>query len=77
MLAQNYRVEREVCSKCKHFLEAAEQPADWAQKLWPNNPEKWKTRTIKLGKRCGIGGFSVKDTATCDFWKPKDEPARP
>ena len=71
MQAQNYRVVREVCSKCKHFTTAGKL-AEWAVKLWPNDPEKWKSRMVQTGKRCGIGDFSVKDSATCDLWESAD-----
>lgn len=73
MLAQNYRVRREVCSECQHFLSHAE-PAEWAVKLWPEEPERQKQHMIQRGKRCAIGGFSVKNTATCDLWTRHENP---
>lgn len=73
MLAQNYRVKREVCLNCAHFR-SGNEPADWAVKMWPNDPEKWKTRMVQKGKYCGVGGFSIKDSATCDIWKAADAP---
>lgn len=76
MLAQNYRVKREVCVSCKHFKTGGE-PAEWAKKLWPNDPEKWKSRQVHKGKRCGIGGFSVKDSGTCDLWEADDASPQP
>lgn len=71
MERQHYRVTRETCSRCKHFT-TADKPAAWAVKMWPNDPEKWKDRMVHTGKRCGLGDFSVKDSATCDLWEPPD-----
>lgn len=67
MLAQNYRVKREVCSECRHFTTKAE-PAEWAVKLWPEDLAKQRDHLVYRGKRCGIGGFSVKSTATCNLF---------
>lgn len=73
METQNYRVKRQVCINCANF-KSGNEPADWAVKMWPNDPEKWKTRMVQKGKYCGIGKFSVKDSATCDLWKALDDP---
>lgn len=72
MEAQGYQVIRKTCSRCKHFLTKGE-PAEWVVKLWPNDPEKWKSRRVHKGKRCGVGGFSVKDSGACNLWEALDD----
>lgn len=67
MAAQRYRVKREVCATCAHFLFRRE-PADWAVKLYPDDPARQQANLVFKGLRCGLGGFPVKKTATCDKW---------
>lgn len=68
MEAQNYRVKREVCATCLHYAFRRE-PAEWAVKLWPEEPAKQQRHMLDKGKRCTLGDFSVKSTATCDRWE--------
>jgi hypothetical protein len=67
MLEQNYRVKREVCSSCRHF-QYQRQPPDWALKLYPDDPARLKASAVDVGLRCGLGGFPVKRTGTCNKW---------
>lgn len=68
MQAQNYRVGRETCSTCANFQTERGVPAR-LRKLWPEDTKRLE-RVISM--RCGIGGFPVKETATCDSWSPKN-----
>ena len=48
-----------VCSTCKHYtsrFETHESPF-------------YGTRTEEKDRRCGLGGFVVKKTATCMHWE--------
>ena len=38
-------------------------------KLWPDDVARQQSNLIEKGKRCTLGNFSVKSTATCDKWK--------
>lgn len=71
MQAQNYRVKREVCATCAHYTTRRE-PAEWAVKLWPEDAAKQQGNMVDRGKRCTLGDFSVKSTATCDKWESLD-----
>jgi len=51
---QNYTRELKTCSNCKHFTYETEKSG------WNNS------YTIEKNLRCGIGGFKVHKTATCD-----------
>jgi hypothetical protein len=67
MVAQNYRVRREVCSSCRHFVDP-KLPAERLAKLYPDDFKRQMAGLSTAGLRCGIGWFSVKPTATCDRW---------
>lgn len=69
MQAQNYRVKREVCGGCAHF-KFRKEPAEWAVKLYPEDQARQQANLVFKGLRCGLGGFPVKQTATCDKWEP-------
>lgn len=69
MALQGYRVRREVCSGCANFrFESQGDPK--IAKLYPGDLAR-QARHMKPSKlHCGIGGFSVKRTATCNRWTP-------
>lgn len=70
MYEQGYTVKRRVCPKCKHFVDGRGYTED-SVRLHPNDPKKWVIDQRNM--RCGIGGFSVKLTATCNIFEFKDE----
>jgi hypothetical protein len=72
MVAQNYRVRREVCGTCLRMQSHREVP-EWALKLWPGDTARHKKYEVSKGLHCAIGGFSVKPTATCDRYERDPE----
>lgn len=52
---QNYRETPDTCSNCSHY-ESQTVEKSYGAASW----------TEEKGKRCSIGGFAVKKTATCD-----------
>lgn len=68
--AQGYRTEQHNCGSCKHRLSERVLPA-WMRR---ENAEKGRTYDIERygidgNRRCGIGGFSIAQTATCNQWE--------
>jgi hypothetical protein len=70
MLEQNYRVKREVCKDCKYFEDGRSIKAN-SKILYPTQPSRWVRDDA--GMRCGLGGFAVKPTATCDKFDRHEE----
>lgn len=50
------------CSTCDHYTSDHVKPRG----MW----SKW---TVEKNKRCGLGGFAVRKTATCNLYMPKGE----
>jgi hypothetical protein len=57
---QGYTKTPKKCSDCKHFRFKAEATG------------RYNTYTIKRELRCGIGGFKVNKTATCNIHEPAE-----
>ena len=53
--AQNYREDADTCANCANY-ESQLIEQTYISAVW----------TVEKGKRCAIGGFAVKKTATCD-----------
>lgn len=64
--AQGYRLEASTCSNCHHYR------SDLIEKSYGafNGLHTW---TEEKNKRCSIGLFAVKKTATCDRWAAADQ----
>lgn len=58
--AQNYRETSDMCGNCKHYRSELVEKSYEAY-------DGMQTWTEEKSKRCGLGGFSVKKTATCDM----------
>lgn len=71
MVEQGYRVKRQVCSNCR-FYQTHREPAEWALKLYPGDVARQQANLVDRGKRCGLGNFSVKASATCNKWEKQD-----
>lgn len=67
MQAQGYRTGRETCSTCAHFVAERGVPAR-VRNLWPAGDKRLER---VISRRCGIGGFPVVETATCERWTAK------
>lgn len=70
MAAQGYRVTREICGNCEHFV-AVKGPDPRAAALWKEDAARQQTFTRDRSLRCGIGGFAVMRSATCNVFKAK------
>jgi hypothetical protein len=58
--AQGYRTEPRNCSNCAHYRsDITEHPPAFS---WGN------PYTTESNRRCSLGSFAVKKTATCDRW---------
>lgn len=53
---------RAICSNCDHYTSKM-----------VTIEGAWSTWTEEKNKRCGLGGFAVKKTATCNMFTPKGE----
>jgi hypothetical protein len=51
---QGYTTDMMICGNCVHFKSVQEPMQGYPQ------------FTVERNKRCGIGGFAVKKTATCN-----------
>jgi hypothetical protein len=58
------------CSTCAHLTVDLELPA-WMKKAgcYDHDPRY----LVETNRRCSIGGFAVKRTATCQLWLKKAE----
>ena len=56
---QHYRMKADACLNCAHFC------SDQIEKTYDawNGKRAW---IVEKNLRCGIGGFAVKKSATCD-----------
>lgn len=61
--AQNWRKESDTCARCSHFKCDIESYPDY----W----DKSKTHTKEKNLRCGIGGFKIGKSNTCDLFEPR------
>lgn len=71
--AQGYTTEQRNCNTCAHRLADLKLPP-WKARENARTPERpyWSDRSrVEVNKRCGIGGFAVKATATCAQWTEK------
>ena len=85
--AQGYvaKPEPSTCINCAHFKSERVLPS-WmvrdnvaGKKPWPgfgekNPPDRYTVEVngVEKNMRCGVGGFAVKKTATCNEFKRKD-----
>jgi hypothetical protein len=68
--AQGYRTELQNCGNCKH------RTAELTLPLWMRTRNErhgieytLERHGVESNKRCGIGGFAIKQTATCTRWE--------
>ena len=68
---QNYCAKPvpQTCANCKHLTQNFFHYDEKYVRIEGKNPstEKYARSTYSDNLRCGIGGFAVKKTATCDF----------
>lgn len=75
-LEHGYRVEPHNCGNCKHRKFDLQLPT-WmvrynAQDVqYGRKPTYGEQHRQEVKIRCGIGGFAIKKTATCDRWEEK------
>lgn len=68
--AQGYTTEPKNCGNCVWRKFDLELPA-WMQA--PENIGHYGERhKVEVRQRCGLGGFAIKKTATCQQWRAKD-----
>lgn len=58
---QGYTTDPKNCGSCKHFQCDLEEQKGYY----------YKPFYIERNKRCGLGGFAVKKTASCRLWEKK------
>lgn len=73
--AQGYTTEMRTCATCAHYKSEI-APPPWISEEKAKSPdvschtkyeiEHWG---VEKKKRCGIGGFAVKKTATCNLYE--------
>ena len=76
--AQGYTTESKSCAICSHRQCKVELPA-WMQRYNAVAVEQKRPIPYPMAdygreseQRCGIGGFAIKKTATCDKWAARE-----
>ena len=57
--AQGYIKASACCKTCKHFSSTVAEVPGWGNETW----------TKDSFKRCGIGGFAVQSSASCNLFE--------
>lgn len=67
-----------ICSRCAHYQSEKKLPA-WMEQAKADGEKHWHGRAYSIeldgiegNLRCGLGGFAIKKTATCQKFERKD-----
>lgn len=68
--AQGYTTEKHNCGNCA-CLEFDMKVPNWMVKQGGYSEAFLKRNAHETNRRCGLGGFAIKKTATCQQWRAK------